>query len=237
VARVRLDRRATSISLLVVLGIRRDGQKLLLAVRNMGGESEAAWRSLLDGLITRGLKPPEFVIVDGAPGLEKALGLVWPQALVQRCTVHQHRNLGGHGGNLWWHSVERGRCEFGHRLGLHIAVLELPFVVGLSSTAPIRRTMAPSLGKIPTTSARRLTSLFSRSSGFVEWILLRCWMGKSMCASTSASLSSMNAPSFGHLARSWSATGRNICLTAGRSGWINAWRSAAETMLCWPLGT
>ena len=46
VARVRLDRKATSISLLVVLGIRRDGQKVLLAVGNMGGESEAAWRSL-----------------------------------------------------------------------------------------------------------------------------------------------------------------------------------------------
>ena len=53
VVRVRLDRKATSISLLVVLGIRRDGQKVLLAVRNMGGESEAAWRSLLDDLIGR----------------------------------------------------------------------------------------------------------------------------------------------------------------------------------------
>jgi putative transposase len=96
VVRVRLDRKATSISLLVVLGIRRDGQKLLLAVRNMGGESEAAWRSLLDDLVARGLRAPEFVIVDGAPGLEKALGLVWPEALVQRCTVHKHRNLLAH---------------------------------------------------------------------------------------------------------------------------------------------
>ena len=42
VVRVRLDRKATSISLLVVLGVRRDGQKVLLAVKNMGGESEAA---------------------------------------------------------------------------------------------------------------------------------------------------------------------------------------------------
>jgi putative transposase len=50
VVRVRLDRRATSISLLVVLGVRRDGQKVLLAVRNMGGESEAAWRGVLDDL-------------------------------------------------------------------------------------------------------------------------------------------------------------------------------------------
>jgi transposase-like protein len=36
VVRVRLDRKATNISLLVVLGVRCDGQKVLLAVRNMG---------------------------------------------------------------------------------------------------------------------------------------------------------------------------------------------------------
>jgi transposase-like protein len=96
VVRVRLDRKATSISLLVVVGIRRDGQKVLLAARNMGGESEAARRSLLDDLTSRGLKAPNFAIIDGAPGLKKALGLVWPEALVQRCTVHKHRNLLAH---------------------------------------------------------------------------------------------------------------------------------------------
>ena len=51
VVRVRLDRKATSISLLVVIGVREDGQKILLAVKNMGGESEAAWRALLDDLV------------------------------------------------------------------------------------------------------------------------------------------------------------------------------------------
>jgi transposase-like protein len=96
VVKVRLDRKATSISLLVVLGIRRDGQKVLLAVRSMGGESEAAWRGLLDDLVSRGLKTPAFVTIDGAAGLEKALALVWPDALVQRCTVHKHRNLLAH---------------------------------------------------------------------------------------------------------------------------------------------
>jgi putative transposase len=35
----------------VVLGVRRDGQKVLLAVRNMGGESEAAWRAVLNDLV------------------------------------------------------------------------------------------------------------------------------------------------------------------------------------------
>ena len=96
VVRVRLDKKATSISLLVALGVRQDGQKVLLAVRNMGGESEAAWRAFLDDLVNRGLKTPELVIVDGAPGLEKALAALWSGMPVQRCTVHKHRNLLAH---------------------------------------------------------------------------------------------------------------------------------------------
>jgi transposase-like protein len=96
VVRARLDKKATSISLLVALGVREDGQKVLLAVKNMGGESEAAWRTILDDLVKRGLKTPELVIVDGASGLEKALAALWSDAPVQRCTVHKHRNLLAH---------------------------------------------------------------------------------------------------------------------------------------------
>ena len=96
VVRVRLDRKATSISLLVVLGVRADGQKVLLAIRSMGGESAEAWRTVLDDLIKRGLKRPEFLIVDGAPGLDKAIAAVWDGVPVQRCTVHKHRNLLAH---------------------------------------------------------------------------------------------------------------------------------------------
>jgi putative transposase len=96
VVRVRLDRKATSISLLVVLGIRSDGQKVLLSVCNMGGESEAAWRGALDDLVGRGLKTPQFLIIDGAGGLERALAALWPTVPTQRCTVHKHRNLLAH---------------------------------------------------------------------------------------------------------------------------------------------
>ena len=95
VVRVRLDRKATNISLLVVLWVRRDGQKVLLAVKNMGegvsrfqrrsrwnsaggGESEAAERGVLDGLIGHGLRTPEFLITDGGAGLEPALAALWP---------------------------------------------------------------------------------------------------------------------------------------------------------------
>jgi len=96
VVRVRLDRKATNISLLVVLGVWRDGQKVLLAVKNMGGESEAAWRSILDGLVGRGLRTPELLITDGGAGLERALAALWPDVPAQRCTVHKQRNLLAH---------------------------------------------------------------------------------------------------------------------------------------------
>jgi putative transposase len=39
---VRLDRKATAISLLVVIGVLADAQKVLLAVKSMGGESSEA---------------------------------------------------------------------------------------------------------------------------------------------------------------------------------------------------
>ncbi len=102
VVRVRLDRKATSLSVLVALGVRRDGQKVLLALRNMGGESEAAWRALLDDLVSRGLATPELVIVDGAPGLEKAIAALWNDVALQRCTVHKHRNLLAHAPKADW---------------------------------------------------------------------------------------------------------------------------------------
>ncbi len=51
---------------------------------------------MLDNLISRGLRTPELVIVDGGSGLDKALAALWPDAPVQRCTVHKHRNLLAH---------------------------------------------------------------------------------------------------------------------------------------------
>jgi len=97
VIKTRIDRKATNISVLAAIGVRRDGQKVLLSISNMGGESKAAWRQFLDDLDKRGLVKPEFVIVDGAPGLEAALIALWGEDLpIQRCTVHKHRNLLSH---------------------------------------------------------------------------------------------------------------------------------------------
>jgi transposase-like protein len=97
VIKTRLDRKATNISVLAAIGVRRDGQKVLLSIKNMDGESKAAWGGFLADLDARGLKRPEFVVVDGAPGLEAALVALWGEELpIQRCTVHKHRNLLAH---------------------------------------------------------------------------------------------------------------------------------------------
>ena len=66
VVKARIGRKATAISVLAAIGVRRDGQKVLLAIRNMGGESKAAWRAFLDDLDARGLAMPTFIIVDGS---------------------------------------------------------------------------------------------------------------------------------------------------------------------------
>ena len=62
----------------------------------MGGETQAAWRHVLEDLLARGLKAPELLIVDGGKGLEAALASLWSDIPVQRCTVHKERNLLAH---------------------------------------------------------------------------------------------------------------------------------------------
>jgi transposase-like protein len=64
--------------------------------RSRAWAARAPRRTVLDDLITRGLRRPEFLIVDGAPGLDKAIAAVWDGVPVQRCTVHKHRNLFAH---------------------------------------------------------------------------------------------------------------------------------------------
>ncbi|MFI5384988.1 MAG: IS256 family transposase [Fimbriimonadales bacterium] len=91
--RVRLACEVLRISVLVAMGVLADGQKVLLSLHGMGGESKEAWREVLEDLLERGLGCPELCMIDGSKGLRAALGDVWPQALVQRCTVHKERNL------------------------------------------------------------------------------------------------------------------------------------------------
>ena len=45
------------------------------------------------GLTRRGLRAPWLAVVDGAPGLNKAVLELWRDSDRQRCTVHRLRNV------------------------------------------------------------------------------------------------------------------------------------------------
>ena len=92
--RVRSAGQVVSVPVLGVVAVLTDGQKQLVALELCpGGETCEAWKGCLDDLGTRGLAAPLWTVIDGHPGLRKAVGLVWPQVLVQRCCVHKLRNL------------------------------------------------------------------------------------------------------------------------------------------------
>jgi putative transposase len=89
--RIRLeeDRLCT----LVLVGIREDGSKELVAVEDGYRESTEGWLSVLRDLQRRGLEAPRLAIGDGALGFWKALREVWPKAAEQRCWVHRTANV------------------------------------------------------------------------------------------------------------------------------------------------
>lgn len=91
--RVRADRGVTTAVVLMALGVRASGEKVVLALRLVSDETTAAWQTLLEDLTRRGLARPQLVISDGSPGAQAALDLTWPGLPHQRCLVHKLRNL------------------------------------------------------------------------------------------------------------------------------------------------
>lgn len=70
-----------------------DGRPVLLHLDLGPRESYDAWLTFLQDLVARGLRDPLLVVMDGAPGLVKAVKRVWPRAYRQRCQVHKMRNI------------------------------------------------------------------------------------------------------------------------------------------------
>lgn len=94
--KVRCGGRVGRLPVLAVVGIRPNGEKILLALDIRGGESEEAWKGVLADLVRRGLKRPKLAVIDGSPGLSSAIAITWPGLEKQRCTVHKLRNLLSH---------------------------------------------------------------------------------------------------------------------------------------------
>jgi transposase-like protein len=79
--------------LLVVIGVREDGEEELLAVEDGYRESTDSWAAVLRDLRDRGLGSPKLVTGDGALGAWAALREVFPAARRQACWVHKTANV------------------------------------------------------------------------------------------------------------------------------------------------
>jgi putative transposase len=79
--------------LLVVIGVREDGAKELLAVEDGYRESTESWATVMRDLKDRGLSEPKLVIGDGALGTWAALRDVFSAARRQACWVHKIANV------------------------------------------------------------------------------------------------------------------------------------------------
>jgi putative transposase len=83
------------VSVLVVIGVRDDGHRLVLSIQSGDKESASNWRELFKDLKSRGLNPDNISlgIMDGLSGLEKVFKEEFNNAKVQRCQVHVARNV------------------------------------------------------------------------------------------------------------------------------------------------
>ena len=92
---MRIHGSVEKVSVLVVIGVTKDGYRMVLAVQSGDKESAVNWRELFKDTKRRGLDPTQVVlgIMDGLPGLEKVFLEEFPNARVQRCQIHLARNV------------------------------------------------------------------------------------------------------------------------------------------------
>jgi len=83
--------------LLVLIGVRADGRKELVALADGYRESTESWADLLRDCARRGMRAPVLAVGDGALGFWGALREVFPQTREQRCWFHR-----GCKGSTWW---------------------------------------------------------------------------------------------------------------------------------------
>jgi len=77
---------------LVIVGVRADGTKELVAITDGHRESTESWADLLRDLKRRGMRAPMVAVGDGALGFWAALRTAWPETTEQRCWVHKVAN-------------------------------------------------------------------------------------------------------------------------------------------------
>jgi transposase-like protein len=88
---VRLDEQ--KLCLLVLIGVRVDGTKQLVALTDGYRESTGSWADLLRDCQRRGMRAPVLAVGDGALGFWAALREVFPATREQRCWFHKIANV------------------------------------------------------------------------------------------------------------------------------------------------
>jgi transposase-like protein len=78
---------------LVLVGVRADGSKELVALKDGYRESADSWADLMRDCARRGMRAPVLAVGDGALGFWKALAEVFPATREQRCWVHKAANV------------------------------------------------------------------------------------------------------------------------------------------------
>ena len=89
--RIRLEE--DRLCALVVIGVRPDGTKELIAIEDGYRESTESWAALLRDLKRRGMRAPVLAVGDAALGFWAAVRDVWPETREQRCWVHRLANV------------------------------------------------------------------------------------------------------------------------------------------------
>jgi putative transposase len=89
--KVRLEQE--KLCLLVMIGVRSDGRKELVALTDGYRESTESWADLLRGCRRRGMTAPVLAVGDGALGFWKAMREVFPETREQRCWFHKQANV------------------------------------------------------------------------------------------------------------------------------------------------
>ena len=82
-----------NVSILVAIGVNREGYREILGVAEGAKEDKASWTAFLRYLKGRGLKGVDLIISDKCLGLIESLGDFYPEAKWQRCMVHFYRNV------------------------------------------------------------------------------------------------------------------------------------------------
>jgi transposase-like protein len=80
-------------AVLVAWAFLEDGSRELISVSLGNHESYSAWKGFLEDMIKRGLDEPLLTVIDGCPGLIKAVKEVFPSSDIQRCTKHRTENI------------------------------------------------------------------------------------------------------------------------------------------------